>query len=175
MSTDDELDPTVLDALALGLPAAAAPADLRAKLLGLAGGKLRFEPFLDRMMALFDLPEPDARGHLDSVDRPDDWDDMLPGIRFRDFEGGEAVGDAHGGLVRLAPGEAFPAHTHVGPERMLLLQGRLRDDEGREYRAGDLVVSDDGTTHALHNVGDDEAIYAALVVAIQFVADDDDD
>jgi anti-sigma factor ChrR (cupin superfamily) len=175
MSADDEVDPTVFDALALGLPGEAAPGGLRAKLLALAGGRERFLPFLDRMMSLFDLPETDARDQLYSVDRPDDWDDMLPGVQYRDFEGGPAVGEAHGGLVRLAPGQEFPAHTHVGEERVLILQGTLADDQGNVARPGDLVISDDATTHALRNVGDNEVIYAALVVAIAFVGDDDDD
>ena len=41
-----------------------------------------------------------------------------------------AVGDAHGGLVRLAPGEVFPMHKHVGEEKVLLIQGTLEDDNG---------------------------------------------
>jgi anti-sigma factor ChrR (cupin superfamily) len=173
----DELDEGVLDFLARGLRPQATPSSLRERLLGVAGGRDRFLPFLDRTMALFDLPEDETQGHLHSVDDDAAWDDMLPGVRFRDFDGGPALGEAHVGLVRLAPGEAFPRHSHVGEERVLILQGEVVDDEGNHYRAGDLVVSADGTEHEVRAVGDQEAIYAAVVTAIVFSGscDDDDD
>jgi quercetin dioxygenase-like cupin family protein len=173
---DDDLDPAILEALAAGLPAAPGPLDtLRQRIFARAGGPERFLPFLDRMMTLFDLPESETQAHLHSVDDDDAWEELLPGVRFRDFEAGAAAGDAHGGLVRLPPGASFPHHRHVGEERMLILQGVVVDDQGRQYRAGDTIVSSDGSGHELRNTGDTEAIYAALVVAIEFVGDDDDD
>ncbi len=172
---ESELDPNVLDALALSLPTARVPASLKDRLLSLAGGKERYLPFLDRIISIFDLGEPVARDHLYSVDDAEAWEDMLPGVRFRDFECGPAVGEAHGGLVRLAPGEVFPMHQHVGQETVLLLQGTLEDDHGKRFHAGDTVVSADGSQHEVRNVGDDEVIYAALVVAIQFVGEDEED
>lgn len=183
MSTDERetpeaseaFDERVLEFLAGGLRPLPVPGRLRERLLGAAGGPNRLLPFLDRMMALFDLPQTDAQGHLHSVDDDDAWEDMLPGVRFRDFDGGPALGDAHGGLVRLQPGQAFPHHTHVGPERLLVLQGELVDDEGQHYRAGDLVESEDGSAHELRAVGDREAVYAAVVTAIMFTGSDDDE
>lgn len=172
---DDPLDERVLEFLAGGLRPRAMPNALRERLLGVAGGRHRFLPFLDRTMALFDLPEAETEEHLYSVDDDVAWEDMLPGVRFRDFEGGPALGDAHVGLVRLAPGQAFPHHGHVGEERVLLLQGELVDDQGRHYRAGDLVVSADGTAHEVRAVGDQEAIYAAVVTAIVLTGNGDDD
>ena len=59
-----------------------------------------------------------------------------------------------------------------------MLQGCLEDDQGRSYRAGDVIVSADGTAHELRVVGEQAVLYAALVVAIQIEADpeaDDDD
>lgn len=173
--SEDTFDERVLDFLAGGLRPLEAPTSLRERLMGVAGGRSRFLPFLDRMMSLFDLPEGDAQGHLDSVDDHEAWEDMLPGVRFRDFDGGPAIGDAHGGLVRLQPGEVFPHHTHVGEERVLVIQGQVVDDAGRHYRAGDLLVSPDGSSHELRAVGDREAIYAAVVTAIVITASDDDD
>lgn len=173
--SDETFDERVLEFLAGGLRPVSAPQSLRERLMGAAGGGNRFMPFLDRMMALFDLPEPQAEGHLHSVDDDSMWEDMLPGVRFRDFDGGPALGDAHGGLVRLQPGEVFPHHSHVGEERVLVLQGELVDDQGQRYRAGDQVVSADGTSHELRAVGDHEAIYAAVVTAIVFTGGDDDD
>jgi anti-sigma factor ChrR (cupin superfamily) len=177
MSTEEIIDEHVLEFLAGGLWPLASPGSLRERLLAGAGGRGRFLPFLDRTMALFDLSEAETEGHLHSVDDDAAWDDMLPGVRYRDFDGGPALGEAHVGLVRLAPGEAFPHHSHVGEERVLILQGEVVDDQGRRYRAGDLVVSADGTSHEVRAVGDAEAIYAAVVTAIVFTGtgDDDDD
>ena len=173
--SDETFDEGVLAFLARGLGPLAPGKDLKAKLLEKAGGANRFMPFLDRVMALFDLPESDAQGHLYSVDDDGAWEDMLPGVLYRDFECGPAVGEAHGGMVRLSPGELFPHHTHVGEERVLLLQGELVDDSGNHYRAGDLIVSADGTSHEMRAHGDREAVYAALVTALVFTGNDDDD
>lgn len=177
MSADEPFDERVLEFLAGGLRPLPSPTSLRERLLGRAGGRDRFLPFLERSMELFDLPEAEASAHLHSVDDPDAWEDMLPGVRFRDFEGGPGLGEAHVGLVRLAPGEAFPRHSHVGEERSLVLQGELVDDHGRRYRAGDLIVSADGTSHELRAAGDQEAIYASVVtgIVVEAAADDDDD
>ena len=175
MNADEIIDEHVLEFLAGGLQPLVSSGSLRDRLLGSAGGQNRFLPFLDRSMALFDLPEAETQVHLRSVDEPDAWEDMLPGVRYRDFDGGPGLADAHVGLVRLAPGEAFPRHSHVGEERTLVLQGELVDDEGRHYRAGDLIVSADGTTHEVRAVGDQEAIYASVVTAITIIASDDDE
>lgn len=176
-TNDDELDLLVLDALAQSLPSVPPPQpSLRTSLLARIGGRDRFLPFLDRLMSLFDLSESDTQREIDTIVTPDDsWEDMLPGCSFRDFDGGPGLGEAHAGLVRLQPGGVFPAHRHVGEERMLVLQGRVRDEHGNEYRAGDLFVMADGTRHELTVVGDQEAIYAAVVIAMEFDADDGDD
>jgi len=177
MSADEIIDEHVLEFLAGGLQPLSSVPSLRERLLGGAGGSNRFLPFLDRAMALFDLPEAETEGHLHSVDDDAAWDDMLPGVRYRDFDGGPALGEAHVGLVRLQPGEAFPHHSHVGEERTLVLQGELVDEQGRRYRAGDLIVSTDGSAHEVRAAGDREAIYASVVVAIVMTGtgDDDDD
>jgi len=175
MSHEDDLDVGVLEFLSRGLAPVSPKGSLRERLLGLAGGVERFAPFLDRMMALFDLPEAAADAELRTIDTPEAWDDMVPGVRFRDFEGGPAIGDAHGGLVRVEPGGSFPEHEHIGEEAMLLLQGQVEDEKGNRYRAGDTIISASGTSHALANLGDEEVIYAARIIGLNFIADDDDD
>ncbi len=174
-SAFEAFDERVFEFLAAGLRPLAVPGGLRDRVLSPLGGRNRFLPFLDRMMSLCDLPEREAEGHLHSVDEDAMWDDMLPGIRYRDFDVGPTLGEAHGGLVRLQPGEVFPHHAHVGEERVLVLQGEIVDDAGHHYRAGDLVVSADGSSHELRAVGEQEAIYAAVVTAIVFTGSDDDD
>jgi quercetin dioxygenase-like cupin family protein len=170
---DDELDPLVLDALASALAPKAPAAGLRARLFGRIGGRDRFLPFIDRLITLFDLGEDDTRREIDALTDPTaEWEDLIDGCRFRDFEGGPALGEAHAGLIRLQPGSVFPNHRHVGTERMLLLQGRVRDTAGNEYRAGDAIVSDDGSEHEMVAIGDEEVIYAAVVIALEFTAEE---
>jgi anti-sigma factor ChrR (cupin superfamily) len=175
MSDQDRFDPAVLDALVLGLEPSKPGASLRDTLMGAISTKARFLPFLDRMMRIFDLPEAQAQKELDTIDQPDAWEQMMPGVAVRDFESGDATGEAHGGLVRVEPGHAFPRHSHVGEETVLVLQGQLEDDEGRRYRAGDVIISDDQTDHELRVVGEQAVLYAALVIAIEIQASGDDD
>lgn len=171
---DDEFDPAMLEVLSLALEPQAAPAGLRGRLLQRVAGPDRFLPFLDRLISLFDLPESDTRREIDAILDPEaEWEQMVPGCTFRDFDGGPAIGEAHAGLIRLAPGSVFPNHRHVGEERVLLLQGRVIDEHGSEYRAGDVIVSADGSEHELRATGDQEVIYAAVVVALEFTGDYD--
>lgn len=167
--SDETLDEQVLDFLAGGIKARAPRGDLRSALLGRAGGSNRLLPFLDRMMTLFDLPEEQSRKHMADVDDPKAWGDAFPGIRYQDFKGGAALGEgAHAGFVCMQPGGVFPHHTHVGEESVLILQGELVDDKGNPLRAGDLVVSADGSSHELRVVGDREAIFASVVRSLTF-------
>lgn len=175
MSDDNAFDPAVLDALVLGLDPAKPGASLRERLLGAVSTTGRFLPFLDRMMRIFDLPEAQAKKELGTIDARSDWDDLTSGVQVRDFEAGDACGEAHGGLVRIEPGHAFPRHAHVGEETVLILQGRLEDDAGNQYRAGDTIISADGSSHELKVVGDDAVLYAALVIAINIESSSDDD
>jgi putative transcriptional regulator len=170
----DDFDADVLDLLARAVTPITPPPALRGRLFGRIGGRDRFLPFLDRFANLCDLPVDEAQEHLHKIDESDAWEDMTDGVRFFDFEGGPAIGEAHGGLVRVAPGAKFPMHTHVGEERILVLQGVAEDDRGHTYRAGDFVVSADGTAHEVRTVGDVEVIYAAVVVALEFPETSDD-
>lgn len=176
MSEHDELDGDVLDALALGLPDRGRPSDaMRRRLFTRAGGVDRFLPFLDRASELFDLSESETEDHLHSIDREDEWDELVPGVTFRDFDGGEKLGEAHAGLIRVAPGSTFPHHTHIGAERILVLQGVVEDENGNRWRAGDVIDSPDGSSHEMRAVGDREVIYAAVVITLAFSNEGDDD
>jgi quercetin dioxygenase-like cupin family protein len=176
MSEHDELESDVLDALALGLPDRERPSDsTQQRLFQRVRGADRFLPFLDRASELFDLPERETEDHLQSIDRDDEWEDLVPGVRFRDFDGGEKLGEAHAGLIRVAAGSVFPHHTHVGSERILMLQGIVEDENGNRWRAGDVIDSDDGSGHEMRNVGDKEVIYAAVVLTLEFTQGDEDE
>ncbi|MCR9163485.1 MAG: cupin domain-containing protein [Nannocystaceae bacterium] len=175
MTDADTFDPAVLDALVQGLEPSTPSASLRDRLFGALNTTARFLPFLDRMMRIFDLPEAQAKFELGTIDAPSEWDALTDGVSVRDFDAGDACGDAHGGLVRIEPGHAFPKHSHVGEETVLVLQGRLEDDQGKAYRAGDTIVSGDGSSHELRVVGDEAVLYAALVVAIDIESSPDGD
>jgi anti-sigma factor ChrR (cupin superfamily) len=51
-------------------------------------------------------------------------------------------------LVRLAPGVAYPGHTHAGVEELHLLDGVLIVDEKTLY-PGDYIYGKPGTADAL--------------------------
>ena len=172
---DASIEEEALAALALALAPQRPSASLRQRLLARADGRDRFLPFLDRLASLFDLGERATQAVLDRVTGGEGWDELMPGVRFFDFDGGPAIGEAHGGLVRLAPGCIFPMHRHFGDEVALILHGELEDDAGHRYGAGDVVRSPDGSEHEIRNVGSDEAVYAAIVVGLQIVGSDDDD
>jgi len=50
-------------------------------------------------------------------------------------------------VYRMAPGHTTTAHTHVGAEEFLILEGDLEDHDGYKYRPGDLVWLRSGTKH----------------------------
>lgn len=50
-------------------------------------------------------------------------------------------------VYRMAPGTTTIPHEHRGAEEFLLISGDLTDNDGTEYRVGDLVLMKDGTQH----------------------------
>lgn len=50
-------------------------------------------------------------------------------------------------LFRMAPGTTTTAHRHRGDEEFYIIDGDLTDNDGTEYKAGDLVYMKDGTEH----------------------------
>ncbi len=50
-------------------------------------------------------------------------------------------------LYRMAPGTTTTAHRHTGDEEFYVLEGDLTDNDGYEYKPGDLVLMKEGTEH----------------------------
>ena len=50
-------------------------------------------------------------------------------------------------VYRMAPGTTTAAHRHTGDEEFFVLDGDLTDNDGTEYRPGDLVLMKEGTEH----------------------------
>ena len=64
-----------------------------------------------------------------------DWEEVAPGIECK-LLARDAAADRVSMLVRLAPGAAYPAHTHADTEELHLLDGELWIDE-RKLLPGD--------------------------------------
>jgi quercetin dioxygenase-like cupin family protein len=70
--------------------------------------------------------------------------------------------------VDLAPGVAFPSHTHPGEEIIYVLTGAIEYQvEGKPpvtLKAGDVLFVPAGTAHAAKNVGSDNASELATYI-----------
>jgi putative transcriptional regulator len=74
------------------------------------------------------------------------WKWLAPGIWHIPIKlSDRAVGDLR--LIKVAPGQHLPAHSHSGTELSLVLKGSYRDETG-EYGVGDVADLDDDIEHA---------------------------
>ena len=80
------------------------------------------------------VPEPQAESS---------WEEAAPGLSFR-LLATDTENDRVSMLVRLAPGVAYPPHTHVGVEELYLLSGELWIDDKKLY-PGDYNRAEAGT------------------------------
>jgi quercetin dioxygenase-like cupin family protein len=94
-----------------------------------------------------------------------------PGVKRTDLQrhdlgipGREAI-QVH---VELAPGVAFPKHSHPGEEIIYVLTGSLEYEvEGRSpviLKAGDVLFIPAGTVHSAKNVGSDNGAELATYI-----------
>ncbi len=63
-------------------------------------------------------------------------------------------------LFRAPAGGLIPEHQHGARESALVLRGGFREIGGRSARAGDLLVTEPGTHHALVVDPDEDCIFA---------------
>jgi anti-sigma factor ChrR (cupin superfamily) len=69
-------------------------------------------------------------------------------------------------LVRIQAGARFPMHRHVGPERVLVLQGSYREEPGgRVYGPSDWHEMATGSSHAYLALPGQTLLLAVSVVA----------
>jgi anti-sigma factor ChrR (cupin superfamily) len=73
----------------------------------------------------------------------------MPALSLFHIDGGPAVDDAIVGFVQIAAGQPFPEHTHIGEERIFVIQGGLRDENGVVHTPGTLVKRAPGTSHSI--------------------------
>lgn len=156
-------------ALALCNPPATPPTSLRERLMAsVEHPHRRFAPFRDRLAAMIDLGIERTQELLQSLAEPSNWTSPLgPGIGLMHFQGGASVATADVGFVRIEPGVRFPLHHHGGDERVLVLQGLLREDgSGALASPGDEVYRGPKTSHSVTSAGDLPLIYAVVVYDI---------
>lgn len=141
-----------------------APEALRARLLSeVEALPLRYAPFLDRLSAVWDLPEASVVTVLSRAANPASFrKTSLPGLRLLDVEGGPRVAGADVHLVRFAPGMRFPKHRHPGDEVLFVLEGSYTDSSGRRVGPGDVHAMSAGSEHGFR-VSRDEPCVAASV------------
>ena len=65
-----------------------------------------------------------------------------------------------------APGKTMTPHTHIGRTSIItVVQGRLTERRGEVvnvYKAGDVIMVSEGTSHANENAGPDTLIYVEV-------------
>jgi hypothetical protein len=126
----------------------------RARLLATLAGPERFRAFFPTIAGWFDLTDDEVRALLAKVDDDRDGGDgapgwiaaPFPGVRYLDFQAGPRAALREAGLVRLAAGAPFPRHRHRGPERALVLEGRVVL-EGRAFGPGSVLEAAAGSSH----------------------------
>lgn len=159
--------------LADALPGVAPSPSLRARLLASVDAApapaARYERFVARFAALFDVAAARARELLALVDQPAAWEDgPSPGSWLVHFQAGPALAGADTGFVRLAPGARFARHRHLGAEHSLVLAGQADDTLFGRLGPGDERVAAADSEHDFATVGEEPFLYAVCVYGVQF-------
>jgi hypothetical protein len=139
---------TILEGL-VDEPSLSRPTDEhRRRLFEVVEGRLRYAPFTARVARMFDLDEESAGRTLEVLVSPSAWiDGPLPGIRCAPIVAGPRCTAGMNMFIAADPGARFPIHQHLGEERVLVMQGAFREDDGSVARPGDLVVKASESTH----------------------------
>ena len=111
-------------------------------------GRYRYAPFTARVARMFDLDDASAATALEAIVSPDAWmEGPLPGIRCALVAAGPRCTGNMNMFIAADPGARFPIHRHLGEERVLVMQGAFREDDGARAQPGDLVVKTADSSH----------------------------
>jgi ChrR Cupin-like domain len=139
------------------------PPGLKARLMASIAKENRFEWAVGKFAAMLKVGLDKARQLLMDMDDPRSWKPgPVPGCELYYLDAG--VPAAVAGFVRFGAGVTFPHHLHKGEENILVLQGSLRDSDGRILKAGDSDRNGAGTEHAITAEPGPPCIYAAVVL-----------
>jgi putative transcriptional regulator len=134
------------------------------RLLAEATTLKRFERFTDTIAAISDVARGIATDWLARMDEAASWTETaMEGLHLFHIDGGPAVEGAIFGFVRLEPGMVFPEHTHLGEERIFVIQGGLLDENGVLHGPGSLVERVAGSTHEVSAATRVPLIYLNIV------------
>jgi hypothetical protein len=159
-SEDDENLGALLGAL---VDDRAPPARVRSRLLSAIEGSSRYLPFSQVLSRHFDLSLEEVGGLLRRASEAPNWIvGVEPVRRYLDFRPGACAVAPRAGLVWLAAGGRIPAHRHLDPERMVVLEGVVSDDAGRCARAGELLEIPVGASHVVQVDPAGDALVALL-------------
>ncbi|MCB9732719.1 MAG: cupin domain-containing protein [Deltaproteobacteria bacterium] len=151
----------VLAALAAALPPATPSRATRDRLFETLGpGPLT--RFAGAVARLADLAESRARELLAELAAAV-WEPGPAGTELLWVEGGPATAGCIRGFVRLPAGATFPEHTHLGEERLLVLEGAVTDGGGGALRPGEVATAAPGSTHPTIAVGGEPALYFVVI------------
>lgn len=151
----------VVAALALGVAPVAPPAEGLDRLLAAVANS--WVQMLDAFARLVDLPRDHAERLLNRAERGLDWGPgPLPGMGLVHLAGGPATAGADVGIVRLPPDFAFPPHSHLGPESVLILEGDYVDSAGYVLAGGQEESREPGTPHAFR-AGPKGVVFAVVL------------
>jgi anti-sigma factor ChrR (cupin superfamily) len=127
-------------------------------------GQLRLEHFLPVLARFFDVEERAARALLERIDTPAEWmDGPDTGVALLPVQAGARVQTALASCVRLLPGYLLAEHQHLGPERLLVLEGGLGDSLGHEVWPGETLEMPAGSRHAMWGLPGSACLCAALL------------
>lgn len=120
--------------------------DVRARVLAEVGGVLRYAPFAPRVAKFFGISRQAAEAALARIIDPAAWQTMpIGGMHMSPVE---ATTPGQAMFLRADAGVRCPAHVHHGEERLLVLEGRLMEDNGLISGPGDLVIKRAGSRHS---------------------------
>lgn len=150
--------------LPASLPMPAPSPDLKKRLLHAAMHEERLMPFAPALSKYFDLTVERVREILRWVDdKTHEWiDGPAPGMFVLDFDGGPRVAHCDVGLIRMPANLHFPWHRHYGLEIQFVLEGEIRDFDGRIFRPGEAIEKLPGTEHEFFT-GDREVLVGVVI------------
>jgi quercetin dioxygenase-like cupin family protein len=140
----------------------------RARLLRDAGTVFRYAPFYSRLAEFWGLPEIAVESVFAAAQRGAWQRSGLPGLSRIDVNAAPRLAGVSRRLLCFAPGTRFPAHRHLGPESVFVLEGSYRDESGRAFRAGDVQRMAPGSEHTLYVDPREPCVAAVVEAGIEF-------
>ena len=123
----------------------------------------RMTHFAAQLAELYDLSIEAAHALIAQIRSAQGWTEgPAAGIRLLPVNTGPRAGDALAAVVFLDSDAEFPTHPHLGPEKVLVLEGAYRDSGGAEFWRGELHQSAAGTQHSFRAIGGIPCICAGL-------------